>query len=60
MPVHQVINMVAMRYGFVATMGAVRVGLFIGGAIVLGRAFIRICRGHTDLVVVHMLAVCVM
>jgi hypothetical protein len=32
MAIHQVINMVAMRHGFVAAIGTVSVRLLIGGA----------------------------
>ena len=60
MAIHQVINMVAMRHGFVAAIGTVSVGLPIGGAALVRRAFLRIRRGHLNLMVVHMIAVSVM
>jgi hypothetical protein len=58
--IHQVINMVPMRYGFVTAIGAVSVSLLMGGATVVWRAFLRIRPGHVNLMVVHMIAVSVM
>ena len=60
MAIHQVIHMVAMRHDFVAAIGTVSVGLLIGGAALVRRAFLRIRRGHLNLMVVHMIAVGVM
>jgi hypothetical protein len=60
MAIHQVIYMVAMRHDFVAAIGTVSVGLLIGGAALVRRAFLRIRRGHLNLMVVHMIAVSVM
>ena len=60
MAVHQVINMIAMRHGFVAAVGTVSVLLLMSRAIVVRRAFLRIRRGHLNLMVVHMVAVSVM
>lgn len=60
MAMHQVINMVAMRHGFVAAVGTVSVGLLMSGAVVVRRAFFRIRRGYFDLVVVDMIAVSIM
>ena len=60
MAIHQVIDMVPMRHGFVATLGTVSVGLRMGGTAVVRRAFLRIRRAHFNLVVVHMIAVGVM
>jgi hypothetical protein len=52
--------MVAMRHGFVAAIGTVSVGPLIGGAALVRCAFLRIRRGHLNLMVVHMIAVSVM
>ena len=60
MAIHQVIDMVPMRHAFVATLGTVSVGLRTGGTAVVRRAFLRIRRGHLNLMVVHMIAVSVM
>ena len=60
MAIHQVINMVAMRHGFVAAVGTVSVGLPMGSAAVVRRAFLRIRSGDLNLMVVHMIAVSVM
>jgi hypothetical protein len=60
MAAHQVVNMVAMRHGFMAAVCAVSVLLFMGRAAVVRRAFLRIRRGHLDPMVVHMIAVSVM
>jgi hypothetical protein len=60
MAIHQVINMVAMRHGFVSAVGTVSVGLLMAGAAVVRRAFLRIRRSHLNLMVVHMIAVTVM
>jgi hypothetical protein len=59
--IHQVIHVVAMRYGFVAAVDTMRVGLPIGGrAAVVRRAFVRIRCSHLNPMVVHMIAVSVM
>jgi hypothetical protein len=55
--VHQVVNMIAMRHGFVAAVSTVSVRLFMGLATVVRRAFLRIRRGHLDPMLVHMIAV---
>jgi hypothetical protein len=60
MAIHQVINMVAMRHGFVAAVSTVSVGLLMGRAAVVRRTLLRIRRGHLNLMVVHMIAVSVM
>ena len=60
MAIHQVIHMVAMRHDYVAAISTVSVGLLIGGAALVRRAFLRIRRGHLNLMVVHMIAVSVM
>jgi hypothetical protein len=60
MAIHQVINMVAMRHGFVAAIGTVSVGLLIGGAALVWRTFLRIRRSHLNLMVIHMITVSVM
>ena len=60
MAIHQVINMVAMRHGFVAAIGTVSVGLRIGGAALVWRTFLRIRRSHLNLMVIHMITVSVM
>jgi len=59
MAIHQVIHMVAMRHDYVAAISTVSVGLLIGGAALVRRAFLRIRRGHLNLMVVHMIAVSV-
>ena len=60
MAIYQVINMVAMRHGFVAAVGTVSVRLLMGGAAVVRCAFLRIRLGHLNLMVVHMITVIVM
>ena len=60
MAIHQVINMVAMRHGFVAAISTVSVGLLIGGAALVWRTFLRIRRSHLNLMVIHMITVSVM
>ena len=60
MTLHQVVNMVAMRHGLVAAVSPVSVGLLMGAAAVVRRAFLRIRRAHFNLMVVHMTAVGVM
>ena len=59
MAIHQVINMVAMRHGFVAAIGTVSVGLLIGGAALVWRTFLRIRRSHLNLMVIHVITVSV-
>jgi len=54
--IHQVINMVAMRHGFVATVGTVSVRL-LSTTVVFRCTFLRIRRTHCNLVVVHMIVV---
>jgi hypothetical protein len=58
--IHKVINMVAVRYGFMAAVEAVRVGLPIDAAVVARRAFVRVHHGNLNLMVVDMIAVDVM
>jgi hypothetical protein len=53
MTIDQVINMVAVRHGLVAAVGAVSV---MGFATVVRRAFLRIRGGYLNLMVVHMIA----
>ena len=57
--IHQVIDMIAVRHGLVATVGPVSVRLLMGGTTVVRSAFLWIRRGHFDLVVVYMVAVTV-
>jgi hypothetical protein len=52
--------MVAMWHGFVAAVGTVSVGPLMCGAAVVRGAFLRIRRGHFNLVIVHMITVSVM
>jgi hypothetical protein len=58
--IHKVINMVAVRYGFMAAVEAVRVGLPIDAAVVARRTFVRVHHGNLNLMVVDMIAVDVM
>ena len=60
MTIHQVINMVAMRHGFMTAVGTVSVGFRMAGAAVVGRAFLGIRRSYFNLMIVHMIAVSVM
>jgi len=60
MAIHQVINVVAMRNGFVAAVGTVSVGLLIGCTAVDRRTFVRIRSCHLNVMVVHMITVNVM
>jgi len=59
MAIHQVINMVAMRHGFVAAVGAMSVRL-LGGTAIVRSAFLRVRCAHFNLMIVHMIAVGVM
>ena len=58
--IHEVIDMIAVRHGFVAAVRTVSVLLLMGRTIVVRCAFLRIRRGHLDLMVVHMIAVSAM
>jgi len=60
MAIHQIINVVAMRNGFVAAIGTVSVGLLKGCTAVDRRTFVRIRSCHLNVMVVHMIAVNVM
>jgi hypothetical protein len=60
MAIHQVIDMIAMRHGFVPAVSTVSVLLLMSRAAVVRRAFLRIRRGNLDLMVVHMIALSVM
>lgn len=60
MAIHQVIDMIAMRYRLVPAVRTVSVRLLMGRATVVRRAFLRIRRGYFNLMVVHMIAVSVM
>jgi hypothetical protein len=57
--IHQVIDMVAMRHGFVAAVSTMSVGL-LSRTGVFRRTFLRIRRAYFNLVVVHMIVVGVM
>jgi hypothetical protein len=60
MAIHQVINVVAMRNGFVAAVRTVSVGFLMGCTAVVRRTFVRIRSCHLNVMVVHMIAVSVM
>ena len=60
MAIDEVINMVAMRHGFVAAVGAVSMRRLMGGAGVSRRAFLGIRRGYLNLMVIHVVALSVM
>jgi hypothetical protein len=59
MAIHQVINMVAMRHGFVAAVGTMSVRL-LGGTAIVRSTFLRVRCAHFNLMIVHMIAVGVM
>jgi hypothetical protein len=47
-PVHDIIDMVAVRHGFIAAVGAVSMRGLMAGGVVLGIAAVRIPVGHAD------------
>jgi hypothetical protein len=47
-PIHEIIDMVAVRQGFVAAVGAVPVPRLVAAGVVLGIAAVRIPVGHAD------------
>jgi hypothetical protein len=57
MPVHQVVDVIAVRDCFMAALGAMSVRLFVSGAVVLGRTTLRILRGHFDPVILDLASV---
>jgi len=58
--IHQVVDMVPVRYRLMAAVDAVNVRLIMTGAPLALHAFLRIRRGYLDAVVLHMLAMGVM
>ena len=60
MTIHEVVDMVPVRDGFVAAIRPMNVRVFMPGAIVTGRAFLGIRGGHFDPVIVYVVAVVVM
>jgi hypothetical protein len=60
MAIHKVIDVIAMRHGFVAAVSTVSMRLLMGRTAVVRSAFLGIRRSHLDLMVVHMIAVSVM
>jgi hypothetical protein len=59
-PVHQVIDMVAVRDGLMAACRTVHMAFLVGSAVVIGRAILGIPSAHVNLVVVHVIAVSMM
>ena len=57
MPVHEIVDMVSVRYLLVTTVGSVNVAGFVCAAIVFRRAPVGVFRSSRDLVVVHMVVV---
>lgn len=55
--IHQVIEVIPVRYRLMAAVHAVNVRLVMAGAFVARRAFLGIRRAYLDAVVVHMVAV---
>lgn len=55
--VHEIVNMVAVRHGFVTAAGSVDVACFMTVTVVFGGAGIRVGRTDGDTVFVHMLFV---
>lgn len=53
---HQVIDVIAMGYRFMATVGGMPMRFFMPVALVLRRASFRIGRIHLKAMVVHMIA----
>lgn len=58
--IDEVIDMVAMRHGFMSAAGAVDVARFVSAAILTRRAAIRVGLANRDDVLVHMVAMRVM
>lgn len=56
MPLHQVIHVIPVRYGFMAAAGAVLVALLVRPALMVRRAVRRIRPTHGDRVLVHVVA----
>jgi len=57
MPIHEIIDMAAVRHSLVAAAGSVNVPGFVPPARVAGRAGIRVLRGYVQSALVHMIAV---
>jgi hypothetical protein len=55
--IHQVIEVIPVRHRLMPTVHAVNVRFVMTGTLVARRAFLGICRGHLDAVVVHVVAV---
>jgi len=55
-PIHQVIEVIPVRYRLMAAIRAVNVRFIVSGTFVAWRAFLGIRRGYLDAVVVHMVA----
>lgn len=55
--IHQVIEVIPVRYRLMAAVHAVNVRLIMTGTLVALRAFLRVRRAYFDAVVVHMVAV---
>jgi hypothetical protein len=57
MAIHQVIEVVPMRYYFVAAVHAVNMVLLMPGAVMSWRALLGILRVHFNAMIIHMIAV---
>lgn len=57
MPVHQIVDMVAVRYGLMPTPRSMHMPGLVSGAAMIRRAAIGILRRHFDRVLVDMVAV---
>jgi hypothetical protein len=55
--VNQVIDVVPVWYRLVAAVRTVNMLLIMPGALVIGRAFLRVDRAYFDVVVIHVVAV---
>lgn len=55
--IHQIIDVIPVRYCLVAAVHAVNVGLVMSGTVVAWCALVRIRRVHLNAVVVHVIAV---
>lgn len=58
--IDEVIDMVAMRHGFMPAAGAVNVARFVSAAVLTRRAAVRVRLANLDDVLVHMVAMRVM
>jgi hypothetical protein len=64
-PIHQIVDMVAVRHGLVPAIGPVNVAWVVAGAVMIGRADVGIRCGHSqhmfiDVISMHMVQMTIM